>query len=161
MARPPARRNVDFFCAVIIVGLLAGVAGLATTFVLRFVQHVTYNYSFGALLAGVAASSPVRRAVGPMIGGALAAIGWWLLRSRTDVPPMAETISSRERIPRLAWSLDAMLQVLLVGSGASLGREGAPRQFAAALGDFGTAWLRRLSPRDREVLLACAAGAGL
>lgn len=161
MARPPARRNVDFFCAVVIVGLLAGVAGLATTFVLRFVQHVTYNYAFGALLAGVAASSPVRRAVGPMIGGALAGIGWWLLRSRTDVPPLAETISGRKRIPRLAWSLDAMLQVLLVGSGASLGREGAPRQFAAALGDFGTGWLRRLSPRDREVLLACAAGAGL
>lgn len=54
-----------------------------------------------------------------------------------------------------------MLQVLLVGSGASLGREGAPRQFAAALSDFGTAWLKRLSPHDRQVLLACAAGAGL
>jgi chloride channel protein, CIC family len=53
------------------------------------------------------------------------------------------------------------LQVLLVGSGASLGREGAPRQFAAALGDFGTAWLKRLSGHDRRVLLACAAGAGL
>jgi H+/Cl- antiporter ClcA len=54
-----------------------------------------------------------------------------------------------------------MLQVLLVGSGASLGREGAPRQFAAALGDLGTGWLKRLSSSDREILLACAAGAGL
>ncbi|HEY2449169.1 MAG TPA: chloride ion channel protein, partial [Mycobacterium sp.] len=42
-----ARRNLDFFCAVIIVGLLAGVAGLATTGVLRFVEHITYHYSFG------------------------------------------------------------------------------------------------------------------
>lgn len=155
------RRNLDFFCAVIIVGLLAGVAGLATTFVLRVVQHATYHYSFGALLAGVAASSPIRRAAGPMIGGALAALGWWLLRRRTEVPPLAETIARRDRVPRLSWSIDAMLQVLLVGSGASLGREGAPRQFAAALGDFATGWLTRLSPRDREVLLACAAGAGL
>ena len=57
-------------------------------------------------------------------------------------------------------SVDAGLQVLLVGSGASLGREGAPRQFAAALGDLGTSrWA--LTPRDREILLACAAGAGL
>jgi H+/Cl- antiporter ClcA len=63
-------------------------------------------------------------------------------------------------LPRLPLSLDAGLQVLLVGSGASLGREGAPRQFAAALGDFGTSrW--SLTPRDREILLACAAGAGL
>ena len=57
-------------------------------------------------------------------------------------------------------SIDAGLQVLLVGSGASLGREGAPRQLAAALGDFGTTRLS-LTARDREILLACAAGAGL
>ena len=145
----------------IIVGLLAGVAGLATTVVLRFVEHVTYHYIFGTLLAGVTDSSPVRRAVGPMVGGALAAVGWWILRRRTEVPPLAQTIARHDRIPRLSWSIDAILQVLLVGSGASLGREGAPRQFAAALGDLGTGWLKRLSPRDREILLACAAGAGL
>lgn len=155
------RGHLDFFCAVVIVGLLAGVAGLATTLVLRAVQHATYHYSFGTLLAGVAASSPIRRVVGPMIGAALAALGWWLLRRRTDVPPLAETIARRERVPRLSWSIDAMLQVLLVGSGASLGREGAPRQFAAALSDLGTGWLKRLAGRDREILLACAAGAGL
>lgn len=145
----------------VIVGLLAGIAGLSTTFVLRSVQHITYNYTFGTQLTGVIGSSPVRRAVGPMIGGALAGLGWWILRRRTDVPPLARTIAGHDRIPRLSWSIDAGLQVLLVGSGASLGREGAPRQFAAALGDLGTGWLKRLSPRDREILLACAAGAGL
>ncbi|OBI16925.1 chloride ion channel protein [Mycobacterium sp. E2327] len=154
-------RNLDFFCAVVIVGLLAGVAGLATTEVLRFVEHVTYHYSFGTLLNGITGSSPVRRALGPMVGGALAGLGWWILRRRTPAPPLAQTIARREPIPRLAWSVDAVLQVLLVGSGASLGREGAPRQFAAALGDFATTWLKRLSSHDRQVLLACAAGAGL
>jgi H+/Cl- antiporter ClcA len=153
--------DLDFFCAVVIVGLLAGVAGLSTTFVLRFVEHLTYHYSFGTLLAGVRGSSPVRRALGPVVGGALAALGWWILRRRAEVPPLAGTIARHERIPRLSWSVDAMLQVLLVGSGASLGREGAPRQFAAALGDLGMGWLKRLSSRDREILLACAAGAGL
>ncbi|OMC12306.1 chloride channel protein [Mycobacterium sp. SP-6446] len=161
MAEPLRRRNLEFFCAVVIVGLLAGFAGLATTEVLRFVEHITYHYSFGTLLAGITGSSPVRRAVGPMVGGALAAVGWWILRRRSEVPPLAETIASGGRIPRLSWSVDAILQVLLVGSGASLGREGAPRQFAAALGDLGTEWLKRLSARDREILLACAAGAGL
>jgi H+/Cl- antiporter ClcA len=154
-------RNFDFFCAVVIVGVLAGVAGLSTTFVLRFVQHLTYNYSFGTLLAGVTGSSPVRSVLGPMVGAALAALGWWILRRRAEVPPLAGTIARHQRIPRLSWSIDAMLQVLLVGSGASLGREGAPRQFAAALSDLGTGWLKRMSSRDREILLACAAGAGL
>ncbi|OBJ55080.1 chloride channel protein [Mycobacterium sp. 1423905.2] len=161
MAGSPASRNLDFFCAVIVAGLLAGVAGLSTTAVLRLVEHLTYHYTFGPLLDGITGSSPVRRAVGPMIGGALAGLGWWLLRRRADVPPLAATIARRQRIPRVSWSLDAVLQVVLVGSGASLGREGAPRQLAAALADFATGWLKRMSPADREVLLACAAGAGL
>ena len=164
MPRSRPRPNLDFFCAVVIVGVLAGVAGLATTEVLRFVQHVTYNYTFGTLLHGVAGSSPVRRAVGPMVGGALAGLGWWILRRRAEVPPLEATITGGDRVPRRAWSIDAVLQVLLVGSGASLGREGAPRQLAAALSDLGFGWLewlRRLSPRDRKILLACAAGAGL
>lgn len=152
---------MDFFCATILVGLLAGLAGLSTTVVLRFVEHLTYHYTFGSLLDGITGSSPVRRALGPMVGATLAGLGWWLLRRRTDVPPLAGTIARHERIPRLSWSIDAVLQVVLVGSGASLGREGAPRQLAAALSDVGTAWLRRLSQGDREILLACAAGAGL
>src|SRR6202044_2513576 len=147
------RRNADFFCAVIIVGLLAGVAGLATTSLLRFIEHLTYHYTFGSLLQGVAASSPIRRAVGPTIGGGLAGLGWWILRSRTDVVPLATAVAHRERIRLLPFSFDAALQVLVVGSGASLGREVAPRQFAVALGNLATGWLRHLSPRDRRVRL--------
>lgn len=155
-----SRRTLEFGCAVVVIGLLAGVAGATTTVVLHAIEHLTYHYSFGTLLDGVTGSSPVRRAVGPMIGGALAGFGWWLLRRRTRVPSLSDTITRREPIPRTAMTIDAGLQVLLVGTGASLGREGAPRQFAAALGDLGTSrWA--LTPRDREILLGCAAGAGL
>ncbi|GAY15965.1 chloride channel protein [Mycobacterium sp. shizuoka-1] len=154
------RRDLEFGCAVMAIGLLAGLAGAATTVVLHAVEHLTYHYSFGTLLDGVTGSSPVRRAVGPMIGGALAGLGWWLLRRRMRVPSLTDAISAPGPLPRLALSLDAGLQVLLVGAGASLGREGAPRQFAAALGDLGTSrWA--LTAHDRRILLGCAAGAGL
>lgn len=154
------RRTVEYSCAVVVIGLLAGVAGAATTLLLHAVEHLVYHYSFGSLLTGVGDSSPVRRAVGPMIGGALAGLGWWILRRRGDVPSLTATIAEHRPIPRWRMSIDAGLQVLLVGSGASLGREGAPRQLAAAMGDLGTSrW--SLTPRDREILLACAAGAGL
>jgi H+/Cl- antiporter ClcA len=155
------RRNTDFFCAVVIVGLLAGVAGLATTLLLRSIEHLAYHYTFGSLLEGVTGSSPVRRALGPMVGGALAGLGWWLLRSRADIPPLSDAIADRKRIRLLPFGFDAALQVLVVGSGASLGREVAPRQFAVALGNVATGWLKRLTDREREILLACAAGAGL
>jgi H+/Cl- antiporter ClcA len=154
------RRTIEFGCAIVIVGLLAGVAGATTTLLLRSIEHLTYHYTFGTLLTGVGESSPVRRALGPMIGGALAGLGWWILRRRSAVPGLAETIAGHRPVARLPLSIDAGLQVLLVGSGASLGREGAPRQFAAALGDFATTRLS-LTARDREILLACAAGAGL
>lgn len=154
------RRTLEYSCAVVVIGLLAGVAGAATTLLLHAVEHLTYHYSFGSLLTGVGDSSPVRRAVGPMIGGALAGFGWWILRRRGDVPSLSATITEHRPMPRWRMSIDAGLQVLVVGSGASLGREGAPRQLAAALGDLGTSrWA--LTPRDREILLACAAGAGL
>ena len=134
---------------------MAGVAGLCTTLLLRAVEHLTYHYSFGTLLTGVTGSSPVRRALGPMVGGALAWFGWWMPRRRTEVPALAETIAGHRRLPRLPLSLDAGLQVLLVGAGASLGREGAPRQFAAALGDFGTSrW--SMTPRAFNQLMARA-----
>jgi H+/Cl- antiporter ClcA len=154
------RRNLEFGCGIVVVGLVAGVAGVATTLLLHAVEHLTYHYSFGSLLEGVTGASPVRRAVGPMIGGALAGLGWWMLRRRVEVPGLSATIANHRPLPRLPLTLDAGLQVFLVGSGASLGREGAPRQFAAVLGDLGTSrWA--LTPRDREILLACAAGAGL
>ncbi|WP_094293092.1 chloride channel protein [Mycobacterium neumannii] len=155
-----SRRTVEFGCAIIVIGLLAGVAGAATTLLLHGVEHLTYHYSFGTLLTGIGGSSPVRRAAGPMIGGALAGFGWWLLRRRTEIPSLSSAIREPRPLPRVPLCIDAALQVLLVGSGASLGRESAPRQIAAALGDFGTTRLA-LTARDREILLACAAGAGL
>jgi H+/Cl- antiporter ClcA len=145
---------------VVVIGLLAGVAGMATTVLLHWVEHATFHYSFGSLLEGVSDSSPVRRIVGPVIGGALAGAGWWLLRRRTAVPELSDVLKGHKSIPRTTLAIDAGLQVLVVGSGASLGREGAPRQLSVSLGDLGTSrWA--LTARDREILLACAAGAGL
>lgn len=156
-----SRRDLEYACSVVVIGLLAGLAGAATILLLDFVEHLTYRFSFGSLLEGVSSSSPTRRALGPMVGAGLAGCGWWLLRRKWGTVPTVDVAIARPGpAPRLAMSLDAALQTLLVGSGASLGRENAPRQFAVALGDLGTSrW--SLTPRDREILLGCAAGAGL
>ena len=142
------RRTVEFSCAILLAGLLAGVAGIITVELLHAVEHLAYHYLDGTLLDGVGAAPPVRRVLAPTSGGALAGLGWWLLRRRA------------QRRARLSKAADATLQVVLVGSGASLGRESAPRQLAAVFTDFATERLT-LTARDREILLACAAGAGL
>ena len=40
-----------------------------------------------------------------MIGGALAGFGWWMLRRRTEVPPLTETILNHGPIPRLTMTM--------------------------------------------------------
>ena len=153
------RRHVEFGCGIVVVGLVAGLAGVATTLLLHAVEHLTYHYTFGSLLEGVTGASPVRRAVGPMIGGALAGFGWWLLRRR-----LSATIANHKPIPRLPLTLDAGLQVFLVGSGASLGREGLLAPLAFGVG----AAFNRIMDRARPsvtptswLLIPAIAAAGL
>ncbi len=153
----------------LLTGLLSGVAGATTVSLLHAVEHLAYHYSYGLLLDGIGASSPVRRALAPAVGGALAGFGWWMLRRRSGVPSLSATIAGTKPMQHLPMAADAALQVVAVGSGASLGRETAPRQLAAVLTSYGTTWLGRLTAstmstltaRDREILLSCAAGAGL
>ncbi|MDT5015630.1 MAG: hypothetical protein QOD39_1790, partial [Mycobacterium sp.] len=114
------RRILEFGSGIVVVGLLAGAAGAATTLLLHAVEHLTYHYTFGTLLTGIGGSSQVRRALGPMAGGALAGFGWWMLRRRAEVPSLNATIAAHRPIPRMTMSIDAGLQVLLVGAGASL-----------------------------------------
>lgn len=163
------RRALEFGSAVLLTGLLAGVAGATTVSLLHAVEHLAYHYSYGLLLDGIGASSPVRRALAPAVGGALAGFGWWILRRRSGAPSLSATIAGKTPMQHLPMAADAALQVVAVGSGASLGRETAPRQLAAVLSSYGTGWLGRLTSstlgtltaRDREILLSCAAGAGL
>ncbi len=151
---------ITFAAAIVVTGVLSGIAGGATTVLVRVIEHITYGYSEGPLLVGVLYTSIGRRIAGPAIGCALAALGWWLLRRRTTVPGLAESIRQGRPFDHKSMAIDALLQVLAVGSGASLGREQAPRLFAAS---FTERVIKRssLSALQRRVLLGSAAGAGL
>jgi CIC family chloride channel protein len=63
-------------------------------------------------------------------------------------------------MPGVVTLLNAGLQVVIVGLGASIGREVAPREIAA----WWASWLSEragVSARERRILVACGAGAGL
>jgi ABC-type sulfate transport system permease subunit len=48
-----SRRTVEFGCAIVVIGMLAGAA---TTLLLHAVEHLTCHYSFGTLLVASAAA---------------------------------------------------------------------------------------------------------
>jgi H+/Cl- antiporter ClcA len=154
------QRYLTFAAAILVAGVLSGVAGGTTTVLIRFVEHVTFGYSNGPLLVGVMEAPLERRIAGPAIGCALAGMGWWLLRRRTSVPGLTESIRADRPFSQGPMAIDALLQVLAVGSGASLGREQAPRLFAAAATELMIRW-GSIPPPHRRVLLGSAAGAGL
>src|ERR1035438_4982830 len=64
------------------------------------------------------------------------------------------------RMPAWRTLGSALLSVIIVGMGASLGREGAPKQAGAVIANFFSD-RARLSDEQRRLLVACGAGAGM
>jgi H+/Cl- antiporter ClcA len=64
------------------------------------------------------------------------------------------------RMPALRTLASAVLSVIIVGLGVSLGREGAPKQAGAVFANFFSD-KGRLSDEQRRLLVACGAGAGM
>lgn len=146
--------------AVVVVGAGAGVAGAALTLVLHLVQHLAYGLALDTFLEDVERAAPARRFAAMTVGGGVVGLVWWAVRARgRQVVPIAESLAGRP-MPVATTTADAVLQVVAVGAGASLGREGAPRQVGAALAGALAARLG-IGPAQRRLLVACGAGAGL
>ena len=94
------------------------------------------------------------------VGLSVAAVIWWLLRTRTTKVPSVKQAVGGSRMPAWQTVVHVMLQIFIVGSGASIGREVAPRELGALLGQR-FAGLTRLGKRDTRTLVAIAAAAGL
>lgn len=155
------RRLARLLLACLVAGVLSGVAGAALTLVLEAVQRATLGYRDGTFETAIQHTPPARIVIAFTLGGLLSGLGWWALRRRRRVPSLRSVVVEPVDNDRLTVvSLDALLQVLFVGAGGSVGREGAPRQLAAGLTSrvLGTT---RLDGADLQVLVAAGAGAGL
>jgi chloride channel protein, CIC family len=150
-----------FWLLVVLTGVAAGVASGLLMRLLRFVERTTYNANAGSFLADVLHSSPHRRivamALAGLITGCVIAV-LHRLRTRQDTSPEQDASSQADRHPPNI--LHALLSIVTVGMGAPLGREAALKEVAAFIGTrFASTF--RLTPAQRQLLIACGAGAGM
>ncbi len=151
---------VRLAAAVVVAGVAVGVAATLLTLLLHGVQHLAFGYHEGTFLIGVERSGPLVRIVAPTVGGVLCGLGWMVLRRRR-IPRVEEGAAERPRqLPVGLLSLDAVLQVVAVGTGSSIGREGAPRQVGGALSSA-VSTLAGLPIDLRRRLVVAGTGAGL
>ena len=149
-----------FAVATLLTGVIAGLVGLACIHLLHWIQALAWDMHSGTLLEAVSAASPARRVLNLVLGGILGAASWFFLFRRSRAITSVSAAVGGTPMPPLRATWHALTQVLIVGLGASVGREVAPREMAAA---FSAAAADRLglTPEDRRIIVACGAGAGL
>ncbi|WP_314932995.1 chloride channel protein [Actinomyces oris] len=154
-----------FLLAAAVAGVAAGLIGVAMALLLGLFESLFYGVSHGGLLERLAAAPPWRRALAPALGGLVAGGLWWWLRATGGVADVESAVADRsgQAAPRMGLVrpfLDAVTQVLTVGAGNSVGREGAPRLAAGAVAARLAARLG-IGRSKGAILIASAAGAGL
>jgi len=160
---PPllSKKAVYFWLTVIFTGAGAGVGAIVLTKLLQSVQHLFWPGT--DLLTAASQASPWRHIYVLLSAGALTGAGQIALRRLTSGNgiDITEAISDfAGRLPAVRTLGTAVLSVLLVGMGAALGREGAPKQVGAVIAN-GLADKAQLTDEQRRLLVACGAGAGM
>ena len=148
--------------ATLSMGIGTGLVGIACHYLLEGVQGLAFGQDKGDLLQQFNHAGGFRRFLVLGVTGVLAAGFWYILQRRYKILTIRRQIDlAGERNPAfLAHLLHAGMQVAIVGAGASVGKEGAPREVGALLaGRLGKAF--SLAIKERKVLIACGAGAGL
>ena len=158
--RPGALR---FWTAVILTGCGTGLAAAALTRLLELVQRLAWGGTGTNLLEAAENSTAWNHVAVLLAAGIATGLGQLALKrlaSGNGIDTTEAIWFYAGRLPALRTLGSAILSVVVVGLGASLGREGAPKQAGAVLANFFSDRLR-LSDDERKLLVACGAGAGM
>src|SRR5271168_3720463 len=161
---PPTLRSPGaavFWLAVLLTGLGTGVAAAILTHLLFVVQRACWPGP--RLLDGAQQADAMHHLVILLAAGAVTAAGQVLVRrlGTGNSIDLTEAISNfAGRLPALRTLATAALSVVVVGMGAPLGREGAPKQAGAVVANA-LADRAALTDEQRRLLVACGAGAGM
>jgi CIC family chloride channel protein len=155
--------NPTFWLAVVATGIAAGLIGAAFMLLLFNVQYWAFGYHSGSYEAGVRAASASRRILSLVIAGALGGVAWYALRRYTTGQRADLDDSVWNGDGRLSWPRSlgtSVISEIVIGMGASMGREAAPKTMGGVAGSLVAGWLHLTTPQ-RRLLVACGGGAGL
>lgn len=152
-----------FWLALVITGIATGLFGDLLMIILFSIQHLAFNYHVGDFESAVEHASDTRRIVSLLIAGAIGGPAWYLLRrytkyEKSDVDDAVWSGESQLSFRRCLGT--GLISELVIGMGASIGREQAPKVMGAASGSVLSGWFG-LTDGQRRLLVACGAGAGL
>ena len=152
-----------FWLLLMAASLVTGVIVGWLMMIMHGAQHLSYAYEHGAFQKAVDRAPAWRRVAALAVAGVLAAVVVYVLKQ--DVPghggELTETIWFRSGQMSFWKTLgQSVLSVTVVGMGASLGREGAPKQMGAATAAVGARFFR-VVPAEGRLLAACCAGAAM
>lgn len=144
---------------VLLLGSLIGVGAGVLSLVLAAVQNAFLGYVENPAHPGPTGVPGWRIMASLVAAGLISAVAWWLLRWRCrPIPSVARAVKGGA-MPVIPTLVHVVLQIFIVGAGMSIGRETAPRELGAMMGQrFAKA--SRLDARDVRLVVAAAAGAG-
>jgi CIC family chloride channel protein len=120
---------------VVLTGVAAGLFGDLMMLLLFSVQHLAFGYSAGSPEAAVSRASDPRRLVVLLVAGAFGGAAWYLLRrftpgERTEIDDVVWGDGERLSFRRSLGS--SVISEIVIGMGASIGRENAPKLIGGA-----------------------------
>jgi len=152
-----------FWLAVVLTGIATGIGAAILTSILEVVQYVSWGGSPTDVLEAAQHATPWRHIV-VLLGAALVTgVGQKLLKrlsSGNGIDTTQAIWFQAGRMPTLLTLGSALLSVIIVGMGVSLGREGAPKQAGAVFANL-VSDREGLPDEQRRLLVACGAGAGM
>jgi H+/Cl- antiporter ClcA len=156
--------TVRFWLVVVLTGVGTGLLGVLLMALLFAVSDRAFGPGAGRgdFQAAVTAAAPWGRVLPLLVAGVVGGVGWFLLRryvpGRSDVDDTIWTGDGELGVRRSA--ITSVLSEIVVGLGASIGREAAPKLMGGVCGSVLATWAGMSVPQ-RRLLVACGAGAGL
>ena len=159
------RLTPRFWSMVVLTGVATGLLGDLLMFLLFSIEHLAFgvNGNNGGFTEAVSSNSAWHRVLPLLIAGVFGGPAWYLLRrytpgKKSEVDDVLWTGEGRLSFRRSLGT--SVISEIVIGLGASLGREAAPKLMGAVSGSMLAEW-SKLTPPQRRLLVACGGGAGL